>query len=169
MTAEDRLLLVESDAEDELLIVDALRAIGFHHAIDIARDGAEALEYLFASEVQTGREDGSNPQLVLLNWNVPGISAPEVLERVREHRRTRLIPVVVLGSSSDEVEISKSYRYGANSYVTKPSDFTQFVNAVQKIGAYWLNVNQTPGEPGLPAPYSKSDPGSSAGPTTPPG
>jgi two-component system response regulator len=169
MTAGDRLLLVESDANDELLIVDALRAMGFCRAIDIARDGAEALEYLFASEVQTGREDGDNPQLVILNWNLPRISAPEVLERVREHPRTRLIPVVVLGSSSDEGEISRSYRAGANSYVTKPADFTQFVDAVQKIGAYWLSVNQTTGEPISPAPYSKSDPESSARPTIPPG
>jgi two-component system, response regulator len=143
MSNGDRLLLVENDSYDELLVIDALRSSGVRQAIDVARDGAEALEYLFASDRHIGRQGGSNPQLVILGWTLPLVSAPEVLERVRQHARTKLIPVVVLGSSAEEVDIRTSYLYGANSYVVKPSDFTQFVEAVQRIGTYWLRTNET--------------------------
>jgi two-component system response regulator len=138
----ERLLLVENNAADELLVVDALRSSGFEQAIDVARDGAEALEYLFASDNHVG-QGINNPQLVILGWTPPRVSAAEVLTRLREHQRTRLIPVVVLGSSTDEAEIRTSYLYGANSYVRKPAEFGQFVDTVQNIAAYWLKLNET--------------------------
>ena len=135
-----RLLLVEKDSDDEILIVDALRSAGFEEAIDIARDGAEALEYLFASD----RGGTSNPRLVLLGSAIDGLSVTEVLIRIREHKRTRLIPVVIFGSFVEEDEIRNCYLAGASSYVGRPAEFDQFVKAVQAIGAYWLTLNKMP-------------------------
>ena len=135
-----RLLLVEKDSDDEILIVDALRSAGFAEAIDIARDGAEALENLFASD----RDGPSNPRLVLLGSAIDGLSVTEVLIRIREHKRTQLIPVVIFGSFVEAAEIRNCYLAGASSYVGRPAEFDQFVKAVQAIGAYWLKLNKMP-------------------------
>ena len=131
------MLLVENNSDDESLIVDALRSVGFADAIDIAHDGAEALEYLFASD-----RGASNPQLVLLGSAVDGVSVTEVLIRIREQKQTRLIPVVIFGSFADEAEIGNCYLAGASSYVRRPAEFDQFVKAVQAIGTYWLTLNK---------------------------
>ncbi len=138
-TEPPRLLLVEKDSDDEILIVDALRSAGFADAIDIAHDGAEALEYLFASD-----RGAANPQLVLLGSAIDGLSVTEVLIRIREQKQTRLIPVVVFGSFVEDDEIRDCYLAGASSYVSRPAEFHQFVKAVQAIGSYWLALNKTP-------------------------
>lgn len=139
-TDSPRLLLVEKDSDDEILIVDALRSAGFEEAIDIVHDGAEALEYLFASD----RGGASNPQLVLLGSAIDGLSVTEVLIRIREQKQTRLIPVVIFGSFVEEEEIRNCYLAGASSYVSRPAEFDQFVKAVQAIGTYWLTLNKMP-------------------------
>lgn len=117
-----------------------MRSAGFEEAIDIARDGAEALEYLFASD----RGGTPNPQLVLLASAIDGLSVTEVLIRIREHKQTRLIPVVIFGSFVEEDEIRNCYLAGASSYVGRPAEFHQFVKAVQAIGTYWLTLNRMP-------------------------
>lgn len=137
-----RLLLVERDSGDEVLIIDALRSAGFVEAIDIARDGAEALEYLFASD----QGADTNLRVVLLSSSLDGLSVTEVLIRMREQKTTRLIPVVVFGSSPDEGEIRGWYLAGASSYVARPAEFDRFVQCVQAIGTYWLNLNHVPAD-----------------------
>lgn len=134
------MLLVEKDSDDEFLIVDALRSAGFEGAIDIAHDGAEALEYLFASD----RRSASNPRLILLGSSIDGLSVTEVLIRVREQSQTKLIPVVIFGSFLEQSEIRDCYLAGASSYVGRPAEFDQFVQAVQAIGTYWLALNKLP-------------------------
>jgi len=133
-----RLLLVEKDPGDETLIVDALRSAGFVEAIGIAHDGAEALEYLFASD----RGADANPRVVLLSSALGDLSVTEVLIRMREQKKTRLIPVVIFGSSPREEEIRDWYLAGASSCISRPDEFDQFVRSVQAIGTYWLILNQ---------------------------
>ncbi len=131
-------LLIEDNADDEAL---ALRAFGKHNLgseILVARDGVEALEMLH------GRVPIARPQLVLLDLKLPKIDGLEVLKRIRANERTRMIPVVVLTSSDEESDLIESYQLGANSYVVKPVDFNQFVEAVRQLGMYWIVMNETP-------------------------
>lgn len=131
------IMLVEDNADDEAL---ALRAFNRHHIqsrIVVARDGAEALDYLFAP-------DGVRPSVILLDLKLPKIDGFEVLRRIRTHHRTRLAPVVVLTSSREATDIDQSYTLGANSYVRKPVNFDEFVEVTRQLGTYWLTLNEEP-------------------------
>lgn len=138
------ILLVEDNADDELLTIRALKKSNFANEVVVARDGAEAIEILFSP----GAEDGNNPrylpELILLDLKLPKISGIEVLARIRQHERTKLLPVVVLTSSDEEKDIVASYGLGANSYVRKPVDFQKFIEAIQNLGLYWLVLNTSP-------------------------
>lgn len=136
------ILLVEDNPDDELLTLMAFKDNNITNEIVVAHDGAEALEFLFGAE-NSGQSDGDNlPQVILLDINLPKINGLEVLQQIRSHPRTRLLPVVILTSSKEEVDIIKSYRLGANSYVRKPVDFEQFSEAIKQLGLYWLSLNE---------------------------
>jgi len=142
------ILLVEDNPDDELLTLRALRKHNLGNQVVVARDGAEALEFLFASGRHADRDPRSMPQVVLLDLKLPKVDGLEVLQRVRADERTRYVPVVVLTSSSEERDIVESYRLGANSYVRKPVDFNEFVRAARQLGLYWLLVNERAPTPG---------------------
>jgi DNA-binding response OmpR family regulator len=129
--------LVEDNADDEALTMRALKKHSIANEIVVLRDGVEALDYLLAP-------DRPLPQLVLLDLNLPRINGLEVLQRLREEPRTKLLPVVILTSSNEERDLIEGYRLGVNSYVRKPVDFIQFSDAVRQLGLYWLVLNQTP-------------------------
>lgn len=136
------ILLVEDNPDHEALTIRALKKAHVLNDIIVAHDGAEALELLFG--VEGGRAPVPLPQLVLLDLKLPKVDGLEVLRRMRENPRTRLIPVVVLTSSDEEGDVVKSYRLGANSYVCKPVDFVQFMEATKQLGLYWLVLNEAP-------------------------
>jgi two-component system, response regulator len=134
-------LLVEDNDDDVQL---TLRAFRLHHLandIEVARDGQEALDFLFCEGGHADRDPQQLPQVVLLDLNLPKIDGLEVLRRVRAHPRTRALPVVVLTSSNEERDLVESYRLGANSYVRKPVDFTEFTEAARQLGLYWMVLN----------------------------
>lgn len=131
------ILLVEDNSDDEALALRAFKKLNISNEILVARDGVEALDYLFA-------ETCVLPAVVLLDLKLPRIDGLEVLRRIREHPTTRLIPVVVLTSSKEEQDIVQSYDLGANSYVRKPIDYNEFVKAVSQLGVYWLLLNEDP-------------------------
>ena len=137
--ANKLILLVEDDADDEELTLDALRRGGVNTQIAVARDGAQALDFLFAPDANEGL-----PHLVLLDLKLPKIAGLEVLRRIRAHPGTRRIPTVILTSSSEHSDIRDSYELGANSYVRKPVQFDDFVRAVQSLGSYWVLINEAP-------------------------
>jgi len=139
---EKMILLVEDSPDDEELTTRALRQAKIANEIVVARDGAEAVEFLFAEGVHAGRDLSRMPAVILLDLKLPKLSGLDVLDRLRRDPRTRLIPTVVLTSSSEEDDMVKSYQLGANSYVRKPIDFSQFANAVSQLGIYWLLLNQ---------------------------
>ena len=141
---EIEILLVEDSAEDRELTVRALRKQRLANHIHEARDGAEALDYLFARGAHAGRNPTLMPKIVLLDLKLPKISGLEVLRQIRENERTRLLTVVVLTSSREEPDIKRAYELGANSYLVKPVGFDEFVKAVSDAGAYWLLLNQAP-------------------------
>ena len=138
------ILLVEDNPDDEVLTVRALKKNNILNDMVVARDGAEALDYLFGAGSYADRDMTVMPQLILLDLKLPKIDGLEVLRRVRGDERTRLLPVVVLTSSSEEQDVIESYRLGANSYIRKPVDFTQFTAAIQNLGLYWLVLNVSP-------------------------
>ena len=140
--SEKLILLVEDNPDDEELTTRALRQAKIANEIFVARDGAEAVEFLFGEGRHAGRDLARQPAVVLLDLKLPKLSGLDVLDRLRSDPRTRLIPVVVLTSSSEEEDMLKSYKLGANSYVRKPVAFGQFVNAVSQLGMYWLLLNQ---------------------------
>jgi CheY-like chemotaxis protein len=142
------ILLVEDDPDDEALTVRALRRGGVQHALVVARDGVEALDYLFGAGQHAGRDLAVRPQVVLLDLKLPRLDGLEVLRRLRADDRTRLLPVVILTSSDEERDRIEGYRYGANSYVRKPVDYVEFAEAVRQLGLYWLLLNEPP--PALP-------------------
>jgi two-component system response regulator len=133
------ILLVEDNRDDELLTLRALQKNNLGNEVVVARDGAEALELLLG-----GDSARLVPQLVLLDLKLPKVGGLEVLKRLRADPRTRLLPVVILTSSKEERDLIEGYLMGANSYVRKPVDFTEFVDAARQLGLYWLLVNQPP-------------------------
>ena len=138
------LLLVEDDPNDEALTLRALERGNVTNQVVVARDGAEALEYLFATGAHADRDPRQIPIAVLLDLKLPKIDGTEVLRRIRADERTRLVPVIILTSSDDEGDVIDSYRSGANSYVRKPVEFGEFATAVQQLGLYWLLLNKSP-------------------------
>jgi CheY-like chemotaxis protein len=136
------ILLVEDNPDDEALTLRALRHSNITNRIVVAHDGAEALAYLFGSGPEVGRDVRLMPAVVLLDLKLPKLSGQEVLSRLRADERTRLLPVVVLTTSSEERDVIESYINGANSYVRKPVDFAQFADAIRQLGLYWLVVNE---------------------------
>jgi two-component system response regulator len=143
MTAQS-VLLVEDNAGDEALTLRALKKHGIVNTVDVARDGAEALEYLFCTGKYALRNPDPPPSVVLLDINLPKMSGLEVLLHIRADLRTRLLPVVLHTSSDEERDSLDGYRNGANSYVRKPVEFDEFAAAVQRVGLYWLVLNRNP-------------------------
>jgi len=138
------ILLVEDNADDEALTFRALMKNNISNQLVVARDGAEALDYLFATGQYSGRDTSIGPQVVLLDLNLPKVSGLEVLRQLRANERTKLLPVVILTSSTEEQDRLQGYDYGANSYVRKPVDFNHFIEAVRQLGLYWLILNEQP-------------------------
>lgn len=141
---QKNILLVEDNPDDETLTLRALRKNKILNEVVVARDGAEALDYLFAEGIHAGWNPGVMPEVILLDLKLPKIDGLEVLKRLRADERTRLLPVVVMTSSNQEEDILASYDLGANSYIRKPVDFNQFIEAVRQLGLYWLVLNQAP-------------------------
>lgn len=139
-----KVLLVEDNPDDEALTLRAFRKSNLTNEIVVARDGVEALDYLFGTGTYAGRDVEDLPQLVLLDLKLPKVDGLEVLQRVRESDITKTLPVVVLTSSKEQEDLLTSYSLGANSYIRKPVDFNQFIQAVQQLGLYWLVLNQYP-------------------------
>lgn len=141
----NQILLVEDNPDDIELTLRAFRRNHITNDVVVVHDGVEALEYLFA---MADRDHAALPQLVLLDLKLSRLDGLQVLERVRAHHSTKLIPVVILTSSTEPRDLLSSYALGANSYIRKPVDFQQFVEALHHIGSYWLSVNQPPPQPG---------------------
>jgi two-component system response regulator len=136
------ILLVEDNPDDEELTRLAFRECKFAYELVVAKDGQDALDYLFAAGRHSARDVCDMPQLVLLDLKLPRVSGLEVLKRVRADERTRFLPVVVLTSSREEQDLIDSYSLGANSYIQKPVDFNRFIEAVCQLGLYWLVLNE---------------------------
>jgi two-component system response regulator len=144
MNRDNIILLVEDNADDEELTLRAFQKSKVLNEIVVVRDGVEALDYLFATWSHAGRDPKATPEVILLDLKLPKLGGLEVLRRLRAEERTRRIPVVVLTSSSEERDILSSYDLGANSFVRKPVDFAQFVDAARQLGMYWLVTNERP-------------------------
>jgi two-component system response regulator len=140
------ILLVEDNPDDEALTIRALDKNRIRNEVVVARDGAEALDYLHGLGVHRDRDTSVLPQMVLLDLNLPKIEGLEVLRRIRADERTIRLPVVILTSSNEDQDLLEGYRLGANSYVRKPVDFTAFAEAVRQLGLYWLVLNEPPPE-----------------------
>jgi two-component system response regulator len=136
------ILLVEDNADDEALTMRAFRRNNIRNEIIVARDGAAALEYLFGTGAYAGRDPLALPQVVLLDLKLPKVDGLEVLKRIRADQRTALLPVVILTSSKEQQDIVNGYKFGCNSYVRKPVDFDQFMEAARQLGLYWLLLNE---------------------------
>lgn len=141
---QQTILLVEDNPDDEALTLRALEKNKILNEVVVAHDGVEALDYLFAEGAYAGRDLCVMPEVILLDLKLPKIDGLEVLKRLRADERTRLLPVVILTSSNQEQDIIASYNLGANSYIRKPVDFTQFIDAVRQLGLYWLVLNEAP-------------------------
>lgn len=141
---EKTILLVEDNPDDEELTLRALRKANIANIVVITRDGSEALDYLFGEGSFSGRDTSQMPTVVLLDLKLPKLNGIDVLNRMRTDSRTKLVPVVVLTSSSEDEDMLRSYESGANSYVRKPVDFAAFVNAVTQMGVYWMLLNELP-------------------------
>lgn len=141
---EKTILLVEDNPQDEMLTLRALRRANLINRVDVARDGQQALDYLFRDGEFAAREGSDLPAVVLLDIGLPRLSGLEVLERLRADQRTQLIPVVILTSSDDERDRLKSYENGCNSFVRKPVEFAEFAETVARLGVYWLATNEPP-------------------------
>lgn len=144
MHSDQTILLVEDNPDDEALTLRALKKNNIMNPVVVARDGVEALDYLFGTGAHAGRDTELQPQLILLDLKLPRLDGLEVLRRLRADPRTALQPVAVLTTSSEERDIVVSYQLGANSYIRKPVDFEQFMEAVRQLGLYWLVLNVPP-------------------------
>ena len=138
------ILLVEDNADDVELTLRSLRKNNISNEVVVARDGAQALDYLFATGAYAGRDTNIMPAVILLDLKLPKIDGLEVLRRLRADERTKLLPVVIVTSSKEERDMLNGYKLGANSYVRKPVDFVQFSEAVRQLGLYWLLLNEPP-------------------------
>lgn len=136
------ILLVEDNADDEALTLRAFGRNNIRNEIIVVRDGAAALEYLFGTGAHEGRDPSELPQVVLLDLKLPKVDGIEVLKRIRADDRTALLPVVILTSSKEQQDIINGYRFGCNSYVRKPVDFDEFMEAARQLGLYWLLLNE---------------------------
>jgi two-component system, response regulator len=141
---EKVILLVEDNPDDETLTLRALAKNNIANRVVVARDGVEALDYLFGTGLHAGRDTGLQPALILLDVKLPKVDGFEVLRQLRADARTKRLPVVILTSSTEEQDLMTGYDLGANSYVRKPIDFQKFLVSVQQIGLYWLAVNEGP-------------------------
>lgn len=140
--AEKFILLVEDNPDDEALTLRALKKNKVANGVVVARDGAEAVDFLFGTGTHAGRNVAELPQIVLLDLKLPKLDGFEVLRRIRAEDRTRLLPVVILTSSKEERDVVQSYRDGCNSYVRKPVNFDEFIEAARQLGLYWLLLNE---------------------------
>jgi len=138
------IFLVEDNPDDEKLTLRALKKSNILNEVVVARDGAEALDYLFGTGAYAGRDLTVMPAVILLDLKLPKVDGLEVLRRLRANERTKLLPVVILTSSKEEQDIINGYSLGANSYIRKPVDFAQFTEAVRQLGLYWLLLNEPP-------------------------
>lgn len=136
------ILLVEDNPDDEALTLRALEKNNIRNEVVVMRDGAAALDFLFCTGTHRGRDAADAPELILLDLQLPKMDGLEMLGRLRADERTRLLPVVILTSSRQDQDVVNSYRLGANSYIRKPVDFEQFVEAVRHLGLYWLVLNE---------------------------
>jgi two-component system response regulator len=142
MLIQKKILLVEDNSDDELLTIRALKKNNIANEVIVARDGAEALDYLFSMEA--GMKVNPLPTLIILDLNLPKVDGLEVLKRIKADAQTKLIPVVVLTSSDEQNDMLASYGLGANSYIRKPVDFNKFIEVAANIGLYWLVLNELP-------------------------
>jgi len=138
------LLLVEDNPDDEALTLRALRKYNLANEVVVARDGQEALDYMFGDGKFSGRDTSQLPQVILLDLKLPKVDGLQVLERLGANPQTRRVPVVVLTSSNEESDLIRSYDLGANSYVRKPVNFEEFLEAARQLGLYWLVLNEVP-------------------------
>jgi two-component system response regulator len=145
---EKVILLVEDNPDDRDLTLIAFREANILNQVIVTQDGEEALDYLFGRGAYSGRDTRIMPQVVLLDLKLPKVDGLEVLRRIREDRRTKLLPVVILTTSKEQRDLVESYELGANSYVRKPVDFSKFVEASRQLGLYWLVLNETPAPAG---------------------
>ncbi|HTI73309.1 MAG TPA: response regulator [Candidatus Limnocylindria bacterium] len=138
------ILLVEDNPQDLELALRALEKAKVTNHIEVARDGAEALDFIFCEGPHAARKIENGPKVILLDLKLPKIDGLEVLQRIKADERTKTIPVVVLTSSKEQIDVVESYRLGANSYIVKPVNFEGFAKAVQDLGMYWVLLNQPP-------------------------
>lgn len=138
------ILLVEDNPDDELLTLRALKKNNIGNNLVVAHDGAEALDFLFCKGAYSERNIDDVPEIILLDLNLPKVGGLDVLRRIRESENMRLLPVVILTSSKEEQDLINGYSLGANSYIRKPVDFNQFIEAVHQLGLYWLILNEPP-------------------------
>ncbi len=141
------ILLVEDNPDDEALAIRALKKNNILNEVVTARDGVEAIDYLQGSGKYEGRDIAIQPQLILLDLQLPKMDGLEVLRRIRNNPLTELLPVVILTTSTEQQDLISSYKLGANSYIRKPVDFDQFIAAVNQLGLYWLVLNESPPVP----------------------
>jgi CheY-like chemotaxis protein len=140
--SKKNILLVEDNPDDEALTLRALKKNNILNEVIVARDGAEALDYLFGTGAYADRDLNIMPQIILLDLKLPKVDGLEILRRLRADERTKLLPVVILTSSKEDKDVINGYSLGANSYIRKPVDFTQFSEAVRQLGLYWLILNE---------------------------
>ena len=137
------ILLVEDNLNDVKLTLNAFKTANLANSVHIARDGVEALEFLFGAASSADEKIPERPKLILLDLKLPRLDGHEVLKRIKDDPRTSAIPVVILTSSAEERDVMRTYEVGANSYIVKPVDFEQFTDSVRDIGKYWLEINHT--------------------------
>ncbi len=142
MASDRPILLVEDNPDDEALTLRAFHKNRINNPVVVARDGVEALDYLFATGAHAGRDVSVMPAVILLDLKLPRIDGLEVLRRIRANERTSLLPVVILTTSKEQQDIYEGYSLGANSYIRKPVDFEKFIHAVGQLGVYWLVLNE---------------------------